>query len=1285
MGAEMSCACKEDDGFTRQLSPIEGKIQQVHEECPIGVPRAARQQSDSPAAEDTDAKAQASTIVNPTGVFQETPCPISAEERRSQLDRLAHHDGLIVASDHSLEVAQDLLLKYGVHQDQLVTLEQCSAGLQALSSRLVALLKSDGSRVTAVVLGGEVLSTEVSGQPLAAYLWQTKHIVPIFSGQNDYAPEKNGVELIAGDFDLEAKLQQAVANGIYTLKLRSKILKPNESGIVALVEQQIEMAKDILAHELVPFLQIEVSHTAPEKQKCEELLLEHLMLRLEQLGEGQAIIVATLPSKPNFLMPLVDHPNVIRLFASSGGHDREVACQYLAKNQGMRACFGRPFIEKINVDLTDDEFKAAIDESCRTILQASRVVTMEEEMMAKITSKDGFFCAIDSYGNSIIRALKAYGVAQSDDPQVTKDAIHAMRIRICTNPRFNSYYLIAAAVCESRANKEICGLPTANYLWEVKKIVPFLTIEKELEEEKDGVQILKDVAIDQLAKRCKGGDFFGIKAKSVIKAANQVGIKAAVKAQLDLAKKIVTKGLVPLLAFQVLSSSADKDKSERMLMDTLTAGLNKLNADQKVVLELSLPNEANIYFPLVNHPNTLRLTGARGTATNTTLTKVCGVLEQNIGMTANFDLAFLEDLKINTTEEEFSASLNEGCKIIYRASTAVPVKEEQKIKISAQDGIFVAMDQTGAVSAKTLERYGISTEGFDTQEIINAAHDMRYRLITDPSFNSSRVVSVALSEATAERDIGGRKTPQYLWEEKSIVPFLKIDKGQAPLEDGVQLMKDMPNLSKILNKANSLGMFGTKEKSLIKSANPVGITKAVEQQFDIAKKVLARDLVPMMQIEVDIEATDKADCEQMVFNGVMDGLSALTVGDRVILVFNLPTTPNLYLPFNGHPNVIRVLAMSGGYDQAEACRRLAENPGMTALFSRALTEKNRVDQTDEQHTLALTESLNVVFKASQAIPWRQEQLTKLTCLNGFVVAFDQELNEMPAILESYGFESKTWITKAGGINEKEIQSLRFDLQERVMLNYKFNGARVIAANLTPDSMVRSLKGKPMAVYLWEVKKILPFLKIDVGLAPAKDGVQMMLDNPNMQDLIDRAVVAGILGTVSKSVIKNPNKEGIDAMVEQQLAVARKVLDRNLVPNIQLAIHPQAADKPGCERLLRQSLTSGLSKLKPSQRIMISFTMPSKANTYLPLMRHPNIIRILGMSAGADNRKEAVATLSSNSGMSPSFGRVFVQSLTVKQTDKAFTKQLEDNCQEIYAAVSVQVKEAPVADATVQGG
>jgi fructose-bisphosphate aldolase class I len=292
--------------------------------------------------------------------------------------------------------------------------------------------------------------------------------------------------------------------------------------------------------------------------------------------------------------------------------------------------------------------------------------------------------------------------------------------------------------------------------------------------------------------------------------------------------------------------------------------------------------------------------------------------------------------------------------------------EEQQAKFRTQAGFIAALDQSGGSTPKALKLYGIPETGWSSDaEMMDLVHAMRTRIVASPSFNGDRILAAILFEATMDREFAGRPAAEYLWEVKKVVPVLKVDKGLESEANGVQLMKPMPGLDALLARAKAKGIFGTKMRSVIKQANPVGIRAVVDQQFEVARQILAAGLVPIIEPEVDIHCPDKAAAEDLLKAALKAKLDALPESQQVMLKLTIPTQDNLYSDLIAHPRVLKVVALSGGYSRDEANARLARQRGMVASFSRALTEGLSAQQSDAEFDAALDKAIESIYQASK--------------------------------------------------------------------------------------------------------------------------------------------------------------------------------------------------------------------------------------------------------------------------------------------------------------------------------
>ncbi|MEK8207651.1 fructose bisphosphate aldolase [Paenibacillus sp. FSL R5-0636] len=290
---------------------------------------------------------------------------------------------------------------------------------------------------------------------------------------------------------------------------------------------------------------------------------------------------------------------------------------------------------------------------------------------------------------------------------------------------------------------------------------------------------------------------------------------------------------------------------------------------------------------------------------------------------------------------------------------------EQWERIRTGQGFIAALDQSGGSTPKALLQYGVAEDSYSNEDqMYGLVHEMRTRIIKSPAFDSKHILGAILFENTMDRSIDGQYTADFLWEKKGIVPFLKIDKGLADPEDGVQLMKPIPGLNDLLKRANERNIFGTKMRSVIKEANPAGIKKVVEQQFEIGKQILAAGLVPIIEPEVDIHTADKTASEKLLKEELSAQLSTLGKDVKVMLKLSIPTENNFYRELMDDPHVLRIVALSGGYTQAEANDMLAHNQGLIASFSRALSQGLSAGQSEEEFNALLSKSVEAIYTAS---------------------------------------------------------------------------------------------------------------------------------------------------------------------------------------------------------------------------------------------------------------------------------------------------------------------------------
>ncbi|WP_406945491.1 fructose bisphosphate aldolase [Halobacillus sp. SY10] len=292
------------------------------------------------------------------------------------------------------------------------------------------------------------------------------------------------------------------------------------------------------------------------------------------------------------------------------------------------------------------------------------------------------------------------------------------------------------------------------------------------------------------------------------------------------------------------------------------------------------------------------------------------------------------------------------------------MNNKQFEKVKNGNGFIAALDQSGGSTPKALAAYGVPEDSYsDEDEMFDLVHQMRTRIITSPSFDADHILGAILFEQTMDREIKGQYTADYL-ASKGVVPFLKVDKGLAEKENGVQLMKPIDDLDETLRRANERNIFGTKMRSVIHEPNPSGIKEVVQQQFDIGKRIIASDLVPIIEPEVDIHSSDKEKCEELLQDEILKHLNELSDSENVMLKLTIPTQPNAYKELVDHTRVVRVVALSGGYSREEANEKLKENDGVIASFSRALAADLNANQSDEEFDAELKKAVDSIYDAS---------------------------------------------------------------------------------------------------------------------------------------------------------------------------------------------------------------------------------------------------------------------------------------------------------------------------------
>lgn len=291
--------------------------------------------------------------------------------------------------------------------------------------------------------------------------------------------------------------------------------------------------------------------------------------------------------------------------------------------------------------------------------------------------------------------------------------------------------------------------------------------------------------------------------------------------------------------------------------------------------------------------------------------------------------------------------------------------DQQLDKIKNKPGFIAALDQSGGSTPKALANYGIGSDAYSNDtEMFDAVHAMRTRIMTSPAFNGDRIMGAILFENTMDREVEGKGTADYLWDVKGVVPFLKVDKGLMDESNGAQIMKSMPDLDELLQRARQKNIFGTKMRSVIKTANAKGVKAVVAQQFEIGRRIISAGLVPIIEPEVDINSPQKSAAEKLLKSELIAHIDQLSPGQKIMLKLTLPEQDNFYQPFNQNPKVLKVVALSGGYSREEANERLSRQNGMVASFSRALSEGLSAQQSDDEFNQVLDASIQSIFQAS---------------------------------------------------------------------------------------------------------------------------------------------------------------------------------------------------------------------------------------------------------------------------------------------------------------------------------
>jgi fructose-bisphosphate aldolase class I len=376
----------------------------------------------------------------------------------------------------------------------------------------------------------------------------------------------------------------------------------------------------------------------------------------------------------------------------------------------------------------------------------------------------------------------------------------------------------------------------------------------------------------------------------------------------------------------------------------------------------------------------------------------------------------------------------------------------------------------------------------------------------------------------------------------------------------------------------------------------------------------------------------------------------------------MPTKKNFFLPLISHPNVLRMLALSGGFDLETSCKKLTSNVCMVACWNRAFIQSLTATQTPEEFSHTIYKACKTIASAGVSPDAKALQLIMLKEKKGFFNALDQHsADSNKALLEPYGIPPDDYKSNS------DLLKKAHELRTRIITNKAYHGGRIIATIIPKATMDRKIKGLPSAKYLWNVKHIVVFLRLGVGLQDEKNGCQLAENIPNFDKLLSKARENGISGVKIHSCINDANEEGIQSIVNQQFAVADRVMRYGMVPLLEPEVNQRAKRKELCEELLLKCITQVINDLTPDQKVIFRFTIPTQAKLYRPLCNHPNTLRVIARSDGC-SRAVASRKLSENPGMCAGFGRSFVEGLKVSDNHEQFTKTLESSCDTIYKAI-----------------
>lgn len=895
------------------------------------------------------------------------------------------------------------------------------------------------------------------------------------------------------------------------------------------------------------------------------------------------------------------------------------------------------------------------------VSERAEIENLRAERMAKLASQPGFFVLLDYRYDKAF--LKRIGIDAKNSAAGISSKLDDLHLRMVKSSKFDASQILGVFLSVAAAKTCNAHQRLLIKLAREKKIVPFMNLHNDVLPQENGVQLI-DIyqSFEETLQSAVDDGLFGVRMRSVVKQPNAEGIVALVDQQFDVAKRILAKGLLPVLHIEVDIKASEKSnvsredalelrlQSEEILFDALLDHLSDLRPDERVMFDLLLPARPNTYLSLVGHPNTVRVLGMSGSYN---LKVASTTLAKNFGLVASFGNVLLEGISSVDKDGEFSSTLEASIKKVHRASVAVPTKEMQSSKVAHTLGFFACLDSTDKKIDEAMDRYhlGKRDDYANNAAVMDRLHEMRSRILTNTKFSGSRVLGVLMSQDTMERTIHSKSTAKYLWEEKQIVPFLTLDHGLRGEKDGVQLMKDVPKLDQVLSKAVAAGIYGVKARTLILKPNAAGIDAAIAQHISVARKMLAKELVPVLHVEVDRDAENKAECENLLIKSLGERLAMLRQEQKVIMWLAFPVTTNRYLPLLGLPNVIRVVGVSGGHDRALSCSLLQQNFGTIGGFNRAFVEGMHSDQTDEELTSMVDESCQAIFESSRNVPLKTIQAYKVSKQDGFFAA-------LAHLASKTEFSIAAQVSYGGGAEGMQ------PVFERIITNPRFNSLHVIGVSLTSDHLAMQVNSIPIAKYIWEEKQFVPFLKIDTyGLAEEANGVQQFKELPQneLDWLLDEAKRTACFGTIALSKIRTPDSKGIHDLVNQQITLAKRVASKGLVHMPMLFIDKEdAPEKDKCERVLRHCLMKALKKLDEHEKIMLNFILPSVVGYYDCFVSHSSVLRVLG-SAGSYTLEESCNLLAENAGMVGNFGTAILRNLSSGQSYAEFTKAIGQAC------------------------